>query len=92
MNVLISDYDKERLPACDPEEKKDEMLDFYNENLYRNVEDLFERKNSERQFYTLPTTTIPNDQTAFAKWLYGTPKTCKYDGINCLKYEDIRYH
>jgi len=47
---------------------------------------------SKRQFYRTPSTTIPNDQTGFAKWLYQVPgKTCKEDSSSCLRYEDIRY-
>ena len=40
---------------------------------------------SSRQFYTNPSTTIPNDQEAFAKWLYYNPeKTCKEgNGLEC---------
>ena len=53
---------------------------------------LYEKKNSERQFYTVPNTTIPNDQKGFAEWLFKTENTCKYDGINCLEYEDEKYH
>ncbi len=46
--------------------------------------------NSQRQFFTMPWTTIPNAQNEFAKWLYLNPKTCKEDQDYCLKYEDIR--
>ncbi|AGF85409.1 hypothetical protein QJ854_gp373 [Moumouvirus goulette] len=46
---------------------------------------------NDRQFYTMPVTTIPNKQTEFAKWLYDLPETCKENQLNCLRYEDIRY-
>ena len=45
----------------------------------------------QRQFYTMPSTTIPNDQTGFAKFLYQLPTTCKEDSAQCLRYEDVRY-
>lgn len=48
--------------------------------------------NSKRQFYTMPSTTIPNDQTTFIKWVYDTPPTCKEDQGACLRYEDIRFN
>jgi hypothetical protein len=33
----------------------------------------------------MPSTTIPNDQTAFAKWLYLSPPTCKEgNGAQCV--------
>ena len=34
-----------------------------------------------RQFYTMPNTTIPNDQEAFSNWLYGTENVCKEGSI-----------
>ena len=49
----------------------------------------FGRNISSRQFYTNPSTTIPNDQESFAKWCYGDMPSCK-DGQNCLRYEDLR--
>ena len=38
-----------------------------------------------RQFYTMPISSVPNDQTAFANWLYGTENTCKEGSINMHK-------
>jgi hypothetical protein len=46
-------------------------------DLYRDVSDIFGKENSQRQFYTVPGNQVPNDQGAFAQWLYGTPPTCK---------------
>ena len=57
----------------------------------QDVDDLFGRYNSQRQFYTMPSTTVPNDQKSFAEWLYKTPETCKENSL-CLKYEDNRYN
>lgn len=96
MNVVVSDYynNPDRPVACDVENKeiKEEMKSEYYQDLYRNVSDLYEKDNSERQFYTMPNTTIPNNQKQFAEWLFKTKETCKYDSINCLEFEDERYH
>jgi len=46
---------------------------------------------SQRQFYTTAVTAIANDQTAFAKWLYEVPETCKENPTKCLRYEDVRF-
>ena len=54
----------------------------FNYNLYKDVSDIFDKNNSQRQFYTVPVTTIPNEQTLFAKWLYSTPPTCKENNGN----------
>ena len=52
--------------------------------LYRDSNDLFNRSNSQRQFYTMPNTEPMNRQTEFAKWCYMTPPTCKEgNGIQC---------
>lgn len=82
-NVLLSDYviDPERPRAC-PYDKKAIDNQFYY-NVYRDVDDIFEKNNGQRQFYTMPYTTIPNEQTKFAEWLYKTPKTCKEDMTQC---------
>ena len=43
----------------------------------RDVDDIFGRNTSSRQFVTNPATSTPNDQNAFAQWLYGTAPVCK---------------
>jgi hypothetical protein len=53
-------------------------------NLYQDVNDIFGKTNSQRQFYTTPVTTIPNEQSDFANWLYGMPDTCKENGYQCM--------
>ena len=94
MNPNVTDYNNGDSPtACnaDDEDIQKEIGLNFNKDLYRNVEDLWDKKNSQRQFYTLPSTSIPNNQVDFAKWLYLQPKTCKESQDNCLKYEDIRF-
>lgn len=80
MNVLISDYkdNPTRPKACQLSSRvKKESTKYFNHNLYRDVGDVFQKNASDRQFYTTPSTTIPNDMDSFAKWLYKTPSTCK---------------
>jgi hypothetical protein len=93
-DMLNTDGNKivDRPPACDttdPEVKK-EIDDNFNHNLFRDVNDIFGKMNSQRQFYTMPSTTIPNAQDEFARWLYLNPKTCKEDQDYCVAYEDLR--
>jgi hypothetical protein len=96
MNVLMSDYtqDPERAPACDIQQEsiKDDAEDHFSYNLYRDVSDVWNRTHSQRQFYTMPNTQIPNKQKEFAEWLYKTDTTCKENPQNCgrLLAEDIR--
>jgi hypothetical protein len=90
MNVLMTDYVKNptRPSACaiDNNKTKREVKKHFEKNLFRNVDDVFHKNASDRQFYTTPITTIPNDQTAFAKWLYGQETTCKEgNGDKCFR-------
>lgn len=94
MNPPITDFSKEFSPsACnaDDEDIKEMIEDGFNADLYRDLDDLFDVKNSQRQFYTVPVTSIPNAQDEFANWLYKTPMTCKDSSEMCLRYEDLRY-
>lgn len=83
MNVLINEYTENpgRNPACDVEDGivKKRMDDSFPQRLYReiDVDDVFDRKTSFRQFYTMPNTQIPNKQDHFAKWLYDTGESYK---------------
>ena len=94
MNVLMSDYSEQpdRAEACNIKEKdiEESAEDNFNHNLYRDVSDVWNRTHSQRQFYTMPNTQIPNKQKEFAEWCYKIPKTCKEDTKRCMRFEDIR--
>ena len=84
-NIITDKRDKPK--ACENVENniiKNEIENKFNNNLYRDVSDLYSKRNSQRQYYTMPATTIPNEQTSFAKWLYLSPPTCKEDAIRCV--------
>ena len=53
-----------------------------NEKLFNDLGDNINFKTSMRQFYTMPNTTIPNNQDEFAKFCYGNMSYCK-DSIKC---------
>lgn len=87
MNAMPFD-DRDRGPASiqlgNPV-KQMEVESAFDYGTYRDVDDVFNRNNSQRQFYTMPTTTFPGDQTTFANWLYKTPVTCKEgNGAQCV--------
>ena len=93
MNVLLTDYTKKnRKPAANSHNNtviQDEIENKFESNLYNDVENVFARNNSQRQFYTNPSTTIQNDQTGFAEWLYSRPKSCKEGGdTQCVKNQN----
>lgn len=92
MNVLLTDYmdnpNREALSKVNGYANKrlqKDIDDKFNFNLYRDVEDIFDRMSSQRQFYTMPVTTIPSEQGKFADWLYKSPPTCKEgNGGQCI--------
>lgn len=69
--------------------KVEETLDA---GVYKDSNDLFNRRNSQRQWYTMPNTEAMNKQTEFAKWCYMTPPTCKEgNGLQCANDIPTRY-
>ena len=94
MNSDILNYNTGDPPeACNVDDEliKEDMKVNFNHELFRDVDELWERKNSQRQFYTTPNTTVPNNQKEFAEWLWKVPKTCKEDQQGCLRWEDLRF-
>jgi len=90
MNPTLSDYGSGNPPpkSCPSYNNKGvqrRVEELFNEDLYRDANDIFGKNNSQRQFYTVPGNKVPNDQGNFAQWLYGTPPTCKEGNkIACL--------
>ena len=80
--------------ACDPndQEIKKEIDNSFNNNLFHDVSDVWGKMNSQRQFYTNPSTQIVNDRESFQNWLSMSPETCKENQEACSKniYEDLR--
>ena len=58
--------------------------EYFNVGLYRDSTDVFNKSNSQREFYTMPVNSIINDTVKFAEWCYKTPPICKEgNGIQC---------
>ena len=93
MNVMLTDYvdNPARGPAC--ENVEEQIKEGFEYNLYKDVDDVWERNNSQRQYYTNPATTIPNDVESFANWCYKVPYSCKSGDMEaCLKWEQPYMH
>ncbi len=90
MNPLLTDYDSKNatLKACDTYNNKPlqrVVEGNFSEDLYRDINDIFGKENSQRQFFTIPGKGVLNDQGGFAKWCYGNAPTCKEGNkIACL--------
>jgi hypothetical protein len=90
-NIAFTDYlDYGNLAEpcnIDDEDLQNKMQNLYNSSIYRNIDDVWERENSQRMFYTLPIQTVPNSQSDFANWLYKTGPSCKENTQNCTYYQ-----
>lgn len=78
MNPLLPDNYKTIKKSCSYTDPIKEKIDnYFYDNLFDDTSKLYGKRNSQRNFYSMPSTTIPNDQDGFAKWCYRVPKTCK---------------
>jgi hypothetical protein len=87
MNPLLGDNPYENKGSCNVENNKIlEKIDkrFCN-RLFQNTSSIFNNRNNQRAFYTVPSSGSVNDQTAFAKWLYNTPVSCEIGNHGILK-------
>ena len=93
MNSSIIDYadNPNRPKACDVDNEgiKKVVESNFNKNLFKNVSDLYGKMSSQRQYYTMPSTTIPNDRDSFMKWRFSPmveSQSCKEgDGLQCYR-------
>ena len=88
MNPLLSDFGSDKSkPACQSYNNKGVQRvteDYFEEDLYKDVNDIFGKENSQRQFFSVPGNSVPNDRDTFMKWCYQTPPTCKEgNGLQC---------
>ncbi len=95
MNILLDEfkYNPERPSAASVQHPAVEQVmdDYFRIQWHSDPTDVYGKKQSQRQFITQPSTTIPNDQGSFANWLYKIPgKTCKEGGRPaCLLQSDL---
>ena len=94
MNVLLDEIKynpgrPEAAPVNNPIVKQT-IDDYFRVQWFSDPTDVFGKNQSQRQFVTQPSTTVPNDQGSFADWLYRIPgKTCKEGGrAACLAGTD----
>ena len=97
MNPSIADltFNPEKPAACDitNDSVKSNIEAKFNSRQFRDVNDLFNNQSSQRQFYTLPSTTIPNNREGLTNWLYNRGDTCKQgNGEQCWRnVSDINF-
>jgi hypothetical protein len=59
---------------------EEEVAVEFEKGLNRKEDDVFFKSASDRQFFTMPNTSCPNDQNKFAEWLFKTGPTLKEAG------------
>jgi len=85
MNILVNEikynpYRSKAASVFNPEVAVG-LEDFFKTQFINDPTDVFGKSQSQRQFYTTPSTTVPNDQDSYQNWLYKIPgKTCKEGG------------
>ncbi len=85
MNILLDEIknNPQRPPAApvgDPLVKTS-IEDYFQVQWVNDPTDVFGKTQGQRQFYTMPSTSIPNDRANLQNWLYAIPgKTCKEGG------------
>ena len=94
MNILLDEikYNPHRPPAAptgDPTVKQT-LDDYFRVQWFSDPTDVFGKNQSQRQFVTQPSTTVPNDRESYQNWLYKIPgKSCKEGGREaCLPGTD----
>jgi hypothetical protein len=94
MNVLVDEvkYNPTRPSAASVQDPTVQitMDDYFRTEFARDPTDVFGRNQSQREFITMPSTSIPNDVDSYQNWLYRIPgKTCKEGGREaCLPGTD----
>jgi hypothetical protein len=86
MNPLPFD-NRLRDSACDAIKPSNQLKieTEYNKHCIKDISDIWNHNSGRREFYTVANTTYPNDQGAFANWLYRTGPSCKEgNGAQCV--------
>ena len=80
-----------RPPACaDTLKDVKNMKDYYFKlGLYRDVNDVWDKNNSQREYNTKPSTQLPNDRDKWANWCFNSPSCRDGDTDYCLQYNSI---
>jgi len=90
---LIGNNNKYDSCSIENEHIKDNIDYFFNKNVFRETDDIYDKSLLDRQFYTVPSTSIPNNREKLASWLYERGASCKENnGEQCYDnlYNNIK--
>jgi hypothetical protein len=71
---------------------QEDIEDKFSYNLFKDVEQVYDKVNSQRQFYTMPSTTNPDNRETLQKWLYGDMPSYKDNTYDAKIHEDLRHN
>lgn len=80
MNVLLTEIGDtpQRPPAKNSAFLKRQFSNVFQDRVYGDPNDVFQKSQNQRVWATQPITSIPNDQESFQNWLFRVPgRTCK---------------
>lgn len=87
MNTLVGEYGNINDPPCDYEDVKEDVSKHFNHGLPRDIEDVYEKQNSQREFLSMPNGGLPPDSRQFAEFLYGGMRSCKTFPSQCTGHD-----
>ena len=89
---MIPGDDPTRLPVCRQSDNETKTLTekYFKLGLYNDVNDVWDKNNSQREYFTKPATTIPNDRDSWAQWCFNAPYSCRDGDMDyCLRTASI---
>ena len=88
-NINYLENNTNQGPACPYNEVKEEINKAFFDGFEQNPYDIYNKKHSQRQFFSVANTTLPNNQESFAQFLYGNSNTnkCKENTNFCTGSE-----
>jgi hypothetical protein len=94
-NILTTKKGNQECGACSIHNKNinKNINKYFYEKIFRNADDIYDKSTLDRQFYTVPSTTIPNNREKLGDWLYNRGPSCKEgNGSKCYNnlYNDIK--
>ena len=94
-NILTTKKGNQEYGACSIHNKNinKNINKYFYEKIFRNADDIYDKSTLDRQFYTVASTTIPNNREKLGDWLYNRGPSCKEgNGSKCYNnlYNDIK--
>jgi len=95
MNPDITNINNEKYESCSINDvnTNENINNLFYSSVFRDSTDIYDKSSLDRQFYTVPSTSIPNDRETLGEWLYNRGPSCKEgSGEKCYNnlYNNIK--